>query len=285
MSTPQSEFEEIITRDLSSFNILVNPNLSDFFYWHFHPELELVYLDGADGNRHIGSHISRFMGSDLAFIGSNIPHLTFAYGIKTAYEKTVVHIKPSFLEHALVNTPELADVHQLFILSQYGIAFGEKSKKLVGARLKKLHQLSHFDQFIEILNLLQILATSNDWQKLHDHPVSNKHTVKDQDRLKSILNFIDANFQRKIEISEVAVLSNLTKEAFCRYFKKMTRLTFTEFVNHYRIDRAKKMLLIDKNITETCYECGFESVSYFNRIFKKVTKENPLAFKKRLSVR
>jgi len=61
----------------------------------------------------------------------------------------------------------------------------------------------------------------------------------------------------------------------------MTKLTFTEFVNHYRINKAKKLLLLDHNITEACFECGFESVSYFNRVFKKVTNENPLAFKKR----
>ncbi len=62
----------------------------------------------------------------------------------------------------------------------------------------------------------------------------------------------------------------------------MTRLTFTEFVNHYRIDKAKKLLRLDNNITETCYQCGFESISYFNKVFKKVTGENPLAFKKKV---
>jgi AraC-like DNA-binding protein len=61
----------------------------------------------------------------------------------------------------------------------------------------------------------------------------------------------------------------------------MTKLTFTEFVNHYRIDRAKNLLRQDNNITETCFQCGFESISYFNKIFKKVTGVNPLAFKKR----
>ena len=76
-------------------------------------------------------------------------------------------------------------------------------------------------------------------------------------------------------------MSNLTNEAFCRYFKKMTKLTFTEFVNHYRVDTAKKLLLHDKNITETCFACGFESLSYFNRVFKRVSGENPNAFKKR----
>ena len=99
--------------------------------------------------------------------------------------------------------------------------------------------------------------------------------------MKHLYRFIDEQYQRKIEIAEVAALCHLTEAAFCRYFRKMTRLTFTGFLNHYRVNQAKRLLLLDQNVGETCYQCGFESLSYFNRIFKKVTGENPLAFKKR----
>ncbi len=101
--------EEITPDENSSIRLMVNPNLSDFFFWHFHPEFELVYIEGANGTRHVGDHISRFEYSDLVFIGPNIPHLNFDYGVKSTYEKIVVHIKPDFLEKALITTPELAD--------------------------------------------------------------------------------------------------------------------------------------------------------------------------------
>jgi len=276
-----SELEEIVTDENSSLRLMVNPNLSDFFFWHFHPEYELVFIEGADGTRHVGEHISRFEGSDLVFIGSNIPHLNFDYGIKTQYEKIVVHLRPDFLKEAMIATPELSGINHLFDNSRFGIAFGDDSKKLVGDRLKKLDGLNYFEQFLELLSILQTLSNAGDHQYLHERPVENQYTKKDQQRLRQIYAFIDANYRRKIEVSEIANLSHLTNEAFCRYFKKMTRLTFTAFVNHYRIDKAKKLLMMDRNITETCFDCGFESVSYFNRIFKKVTGENPLAFKRR----
>jgi len=278
----KTELEQIVAQSNSSLRILVNPNLSDFFFWHFHPEFELVFLDGANGTRHVGKHISRFHGSDLVLIGSNIPHLNFDFGIKAPYEKTVVHIKPDFLSDAFASTPELKKIRELLILAQHGIAFGKLTQEQVGPRLKKLHTLNYFEQFLELLSLLQMLAYAEDVELLHPHPVVNTHTEKEQGRLKKIYAFLDENFQRKIEIDEVAQLSNLTNAAFCRYFKKMTRLTFTEFVNHYRIDKAKKLLRLDNNITETCYQCGFESISYFNKVFKKVTGENPLAFKKKV---
>lgn len=277
----KTELEEIFPDENSSLRLMVNPNLSDFFFWHFHPEYELVFIDGANGTRHVGEHISRFNGSDLVLIGSNIPHLNFDYGIKTQYEKIVVHIKPGFLKRALETVPELKSVKKLFELSRHGIAFNEGTKELVGSRLKQLDKLNQFDRFMELLNILHILSNAKEKELLHKLPVENQYTRKDQERLKRIYTFVETSYQRKIEISEVASLSNLTNEAFCRYFKKMTKLTFTEFVNHYRIDTAKKLLMLDINISETCYECGFESLSYFNRVFKKVTKENPLAFKKR----
>ena len=84
---------ETITNQHRSFSMMLNPRLSDLFYWHFHPEYELVYIKGATGTRHIGDHISTYDGNDLVLIGSNIPHLNFDYGVKTDYQKVVVHLK------------------------------------------------------------------------------------------------------------------------------------------------------------------------------------------------
>jgi AraC-like DNA-binding protein len=273
---------ETIKPDIgSSFNLLVNPRLSDFFYWHFHPELELVYIEGVSGTRHVGEHISQYEGSDLVFIGSNIPHLNFDYGLKTGYDEIVVHIRQDFLGSAFAHTPELLKINQLFENAKLGVAFSFETKQQVADRLKKLPSLTYFEQFLEILAIFQILANAPKVELLHSSPFENQYTKKDQERMNRLYKFIDQNYERKIDIGEVAHISNLSEAAFCRYFKKMTRLTFTEFLNHYRINQAQKLLLLDKNISETCYDCGFESVSYFNRIFKKITNENPLAFKKR----
>jgi len=276
----KTELEKILPDEDSSISLDVNPNLSDFFFWHFHPEYELVFIEGADCNRHVGNHFSKFTGSDLVFIGSYIPHLNFDYGIKTAYEKIVVHIRPDFFKNAFVSTPELNSINKLLQLSQHGIAFGESTKRKIGPRLKNLPALSKFNQFLEILQILNYLMLADDKELLHQDPVKNQFTRKDEDRLGRIHTFIDNHYQQKIEIQDVARLSSLSNAAFCRYFKKMTRLTFTQFLNHYRIDKAKKLLLLDNSVTETCFQCGFESLSYFNRIFKKVTGRNPQTFKK-----
>lgn len=273
-------FEDIKRLAGSSFRILVNPKLNDFYYWHFHPEFELTFIEAPQGTRRVGNHVGQFEGSDLVFIGSNIPHLNFDYGIRTEYKKVVLQIKEDFFKNDFVTTPELASIYQLFENSKKVICFNGTTKELVGKRLKEIHHLPNFEQFIEVLSLFQMLATSNEKTFLHEFPFDDFYNNKEQNRLKIVYAFIENNFQRNITIDEMGQLTHLSKAAFCRYFKKMTRLTFTEFLNQFRIEQAKRLLKEDKNVTETCYECGFESLSYFNRIFKKVVGQNPIQFKK-----
>lgn len=273
-------FEDIKRLAGSSFRILVNPKLNDFYYWHFHPEFELTFIEAPYGTRRVGNHVGKFEGSDLVFIGSNIPHLNFDYGIRTEYQKVVLQIKEDFFKNDFVTTPELSAIYQLFENSKKAICFNGTTREMVGKRLKKIHLLPNFEQFIEVLSLFQMLARSDERTFLHEEAFENFYNNKEQSRLKVVYKFIENNFQRNITIEEMGTLTHLSKAAFCRYFKKMTRLTFTEFLNQYRIEQAKRLLKEDKNVTETCFECGFESLSYFNRIFKKVVGQNPIQFKK-----
>ncbi len=274
------QLETISPDSKSPFRLLHNPKLSHLFYWHFHPELELVYIEGADAKRHVGDHISNFEGSDLVLIGSNIPHLNFDHGITTSYRKEVLHIKPSFKDNVLRDYPELKQLDRLLDLSRYGVAFHGKTKEEVGTLLKKLYQLEPFEFFISVLNILKRLSQSKEFQLLHKTPYVNKLKNKEQKRMRKIYSHIDERYQEKITLDEMANLCGLTKPAFCRYFKKTTGSTFVSFLNQYRISQAKRLLLMGKNVGEACFECGFESLSYFNRSFKKVTGENPSVFKK-----
>jgi len=274
------QFEEVNTPLNSSFRILVNPKLNDFFYWHFHPEFELVFLDGANGTRHVGHHIGKFQKSDLVFIGSDIPHLNFDYGIKGEYEKSVLQIRADFMEQSIGTCPEMTGMKQLFAEASCGIVFSDEMKYLVGDRLKQLHNLNSFQQFLEVLEIFYVLSKDNDRKLLHAQPFQNQYNSREQAKLKALYKFIDDNYHRKINLSEVASICGLSREAFCRFFKKMTKLTFTEFLNSYRINIAKKHLIRGNNVTESCFASGYESLSYFNRTFKKVTGQNPITFKK-----
>jgi len=275
------QLENIESDSKSPFRLLHDPKLNHLYYWHFHPEFELVYIEGANATRHVGDHISPYVHSDLVLIGSNIPHLNFDHGVSTSYRKEVLHIKPAFKQSVAAEMPELQSVNRLMELSKYGLAFSGDTKNKAGERMKKLYTLAPFEFFMEILSILRFLSESKEFELLHSQPFVNRYSYKEQARIRQIYALIDEAYQRKIQVEEVAALCNLSKPAFCRYFKKATGTTFTNFLNQYRISQAKRLLLTGQNISETCYDCGFESLSYFNRIFKKVTGENPSEFKRK----
>ncbi len=277
----KAKLESVTSDSHSSFRIILTPNLNDLFYWHFHPEYEIVYVEAVSGFRHIGDHISKYAGSDIALIGPNIPHLNFDYGVKETVNTVVVQMKENFLGQDFFSLPEITAIKNLFEKGKSGLAFYGETKILAGKQLKQLSTLPHFEQLITLLQVFNLLANSNEVEILKARPIASVSVLKEQQRLQKVYRFIETNYQNEIDVNIVAKLCNLTTAAFCRYFKKSTHNTFTHFLNQFRINQSKKLLLQDKNVTEACYESGFANISYFNKIFKKVTGENPSAFKKK----
>jgi len=275
------KLEKVQPDEGSSFRILKNPRLNELFYWHYHPEYELIFIAGADGTRHIGDHISKFEGSDLVFMGPNIPHLNFDFGIRTEYEKIVIQLQEDFLQEALADIPELSDIRTLFAKARRAIAFNGTTKRVVGDKLKELMHENHFRQWILLLEIFQLLATTAECEVLNVPPVEHNYNLKEQERIKKIYRYVEEHYHEKVEIQEVVDLCNLSTAAFCRYFKRMTNMTFTEFLNQYRVNQAKKLLLNNYNVSEACFESGFTNLSYFNKTFNKYARENPMHFKKR----
>ena len=236
---------------------------------------------GASGTRHVGDHISRYVGSDLVFIGPNIPHLNFDYGVRTAYRKVVVQLDRDFLGEQLWAAPEFTDVADLFARARSGLSFHGDTKTIVGEELTRLATLAPLERLLLLLGIFQRLANSADVTRLHGEAISGAYDLDAQQRLKRVTHFVAEQYARHIELCEAAALVHLTEAAFCRYFKRMTQCTFTQFVNRYRVHEAQRLLLTDHNVTETAFACGFESLSYFNKVFRSVTGENPLAFRQR----
>jgi AraC-like DNA-binding protein len=274
------QLEEVKPDIGSSFKIL-SPHLSATFLWHLHPEYEIVYVEAAGGPRHVGNHISKYNGSDLVFIGPNIPHLNFDYGVHTDCEQVVIQMKENFLGEPFFNNPEIAAIKQLFKKACYGLSFYGNTKIKAATALKNLQNLNRFDQLLSLLQVFQLLATSDEVEVLNNAPAANKAFERQQKRMSFIYKYIGEHYNSRPDVNHLAQEVNLSTAAFCRYFKKQTKQTFTDFINQYRVNEAKNLLLQDKSVTETCYATGFEQLSYFNKIFKKITGENPSAFKKR----
>lgn len=273
------QLEKIEFEKKKSFK-LFSPSLRNYFYWHYHPEYELVYVEGDSGLRHVGAHMSGYTQSDLVFIGPNIPHLNFDYKLEKEYQQVVVQLREDFLGSALSVTPEFSAIDELFRQAGYGLSFFGRTKQLVSDKLKKLPHLDDLEQLTELLKIFHILATSEEIEILNKEDLSLKLFHKDKIRMGAVYEYIDQHYYKKPDVNVIAEKVHLTTPAFCRYFKQQTQMTFTDFVNLYRLDVAKNLLIQDKSVTEACYAVGFGSLSYFNKLFKNKIGCTPSAFKK-----
>ncbi|OBZ09425.1 AraC family transcriptional regulator [Bacillus sp. FJAT-26390] len=102
------------------------------------------------------------------------------------------------------------------------------------------------------------------------------------DRLKKAIEYMQQNFHRPIRIAEIADQIPMSEGQFCRFFKTMTRQTPIEYLNAYRIRQATELLLRSElKISAVALDVGFDHISYFVKVFRKMMKCTPSQFRKK----
>ncbi|WP_294215868.1 AraC family transcriptional regulator [uncultured Chryseobacterium sp.] len=283
MKHSHPSFEAIkpnIGSSFTSLKFLTNENIKSHV-WHYHPEVELIYVCKGSGKRQIGSNISYFSDGDLVLIGSNLPHCGLTNENTNNEYEMVIQFKPDFLGEAIWETPEMQRIVSLLEKSKAGIVFGDDIKKEVGKKILEMHESSSLDRLIRFLGILDELAFTQDCRILNAGKYYLQTQVEDNDRINVIFNYVKDHFREQMTLEEIADLANMKVPSFCRYFKKITNKTFTQFVNEYRITHSLKLLAEQPlSITEVCFESGFNNFSYFNKTFKEYVKKSPSQYRK-----
>lgn len=276
------QFENIAPDSGSSFKLIHWKSENDRFFWHQHPEYEILFVKQGTGKVHIGNYVGSYNEGDLLFLGPNLPHTGLGYGVIGEHEEMIIQLKENFLGEIFWEIPEVAEIKHLFELSKQGIIFYGNEKYEIAQQIEELFQLSGIEKLIGLLQIFKKLAATQNFQLLNTHGSRFDFRHQEEERINRIYIFVEENFQQPIELQKVADLANLTVPSFCRYFKKMTRMTFTDFVNEYRINQACRLLQYDKSIAEVCFESGFSNVSHFNKTFKTIMKKSPRNYRNSL---
>ncbi len=256
-----------------------------FAYWHFHPELELIYVNKGQGKTHIGNHLSYFNNSQLILIGSNLPHNGFTDRLTANGSETTVQFKSDFLGNDFLNVPEMSGIAALFDRAKKGIRFQVETKKIIGPKIDKLVDEEGFNRVLKFLEILHYLATTDDYTLLNADGFAFETEPQDSAKIDIIYKHINRNFQKHITLQEVADKVSMTVPAFCRYFKKATGKTFTQLVNEYRVVHATKLLNESQmSIADICFECGFNNFSHFNKQFNEITGKSASNYRKEIKL-
>lgn len=251
--------------------------------WHYHPEIEMVFVNGGAGKRQIGSHISYYTDGDLILIGSNLPHCGFTDTHTGNKNETVIQMKPDFLGTSFLNLQETKWLSKLLDKAKGGIAFGDKTKSMVGKQIEMMEKQPSFERLLSLLSILRALERSEDYTILNAAGFSMETQLQDNDRINMVFNYVKDHYTEEISLEAISEMASMTVPSFCRYFKKITKKTFTKFVNEYRVVHASKLLAEKQiSIANISYESGFHNFSHFNKLFKEFTGKSASQYRKEL---
>jgi len=244
--------------------------------WHYHAQFELLYISQSSGIRFVGDSVSQFIPGDLVLVGPYLPHLwrndpSLYKETDTNNVKTIVlKFTKNFIGEGTFNLPEFAGVNNLLEQSKYGVFFGEDVSKELHDDLIGIIDLPPASQTILLLEILYRLSRSDN-KKILSSTDMRQYTTDNSQRIDTVIKYISNNYASYIRLEDVSRVACMTTNSFCRFFKKTTNKSFTEFLNEVRIRNASRLLAQEEiQVSEVCYAVGYNSITNFNRQFKKI---------------
>jgi AraC-like DNA-binding protein len=250
--------------------------------WHYHPEYELTYILASSGVRYVGDHFENFEANDLVLLGPSVPHCWKNTGKQIDKASAIViHWEEHLLGSGWQQKFEFENIARLFQLARQGIKFSRDISLSMKPRLAELQELEPFERLIGLMKILNELAATKKRELLCSDGFHEKLNLKDYKRINAIYNFVRTNYDKKITLEKTSSVVHMTSESFSRFFSKIMSKPFFTFLNEYRINMASKMLIeSDFQVAEVCYNCGFESLPFFYRQFKKFKGSSPFQYRK-----
>ncbi|MFH6767776.1 AraC family transcriptional regulator [Gaetbulibacter aquiaggeris] len=249
---------------------------------HQHEDIQLSYIVEGEGTLIVGDKVNQYQKNDIVVIGSHLPHVfksNINYG-KKSHMLTLFFAKDSFGKD-FFELEELKELTAFFKRAAHGFKV-TSSKKAIALLFMQLENASKLSRFLILLELLKKASVCN-YISLSSFIYDKKYKETEGKRMQEVFDYTMSHFKNDITLESISEVANMTKNAFCKYFKKRTNKTYFRFLNELRVEHTCK-LLIDKNdssIEDLAYESGFRNISNFNRQFKIIKNMSPNNFRKR----
>lgn len=272
-----------IPSDQSSFRFYHSRVKAFEPYWHFHPEVELTWIEQGGGVRFVGDHISNYQSGDLVLTGENLPH-HWVSDKNSGHDLRIASVI-QFSGELFTQFPECSHITRFLEQAKTGFYFPNPGKK-VYQKIKSIGKQTPLVRLISLIEILDVLSTDIEKQKLSGISFSeNSSWKRHNSRISEITAYVLNNLSENLPLEKMADLSNMTPPSFSRWFRQSTGKSFVIYLNTVRIEKACEMLLTsDLPIINIAMDVGFESLSNFNRNFKKLKKISPREYRNLISV-
>lgn len=254
--------------------------------WHYHPEYELLYVSKSSGIRFVGDSVEHFSAGDLVLVGSNLPHLwrndpsyynnEDTSGIKTVVIKFLI----DFIGKGTFSYPEFSAINHMLEESKYGISYKKNVSEKLHHKLIEIIDLDPVRRSLKLVEILQELSEVTEKEVLSSTDMRQYSTVPSK-RLDAVIKYMSDNYSSSIYLQDVADISHMTTNSFCRFFKKMTNKSFTQFLNEIRVRNASRLLLEPElSVSQVCYMVGYNSITNFYKQFKQIMGLTPNRYRR-----
>lgn len=268
----------------------LNVRLFDYSHFsyplHFHSEYEIIYIKEGTGTRFLGNSITKFAGGDILLIGSNLPHFMKSdeeyhrNNPDLRVKGTIIQFEKEFMYYAINHYSHFIKIKHLFLESQRGIYFTASCFPKLQHLMEKIPLENGLNQLMLFLEILKEMAETENRQTISTTDFINE-TIYDTARIDKVISYLNKNYTRNVSLDEIASFAAMNPAAFCRYFKSKTGKSFKNYLLDMRISYACKLLLMeDISISQLSSKCGFETISHFNKTFKKNTGYVPSKYRK-----
>ena len=256
------------------------------FPLHSHEDLELNFIKNAKGaKRVVGDHISEIDDLELVLVGSNLPHVWQTHKCKSKEIKEItIQFHKDLFDEKFLRRNQLSFIRNMLEKSAKGILFSRQITEQIAPRLTILSQKQGFDSVLELLSILHDLSISRNMHTLSDATFNNAELSYNSRRIEKAIEYMNQSFQKQITLTEVSRLANMTDASFSRFFKARTGITFMDSLLEMRLGHASRLLIdTTQSVAEVAYNCGFNNISNFNRLFKKKKGCTPKEFRENYS--
>lgn len=275
----KAAFEDVVSkRGLDSYLAYRYETAHFPFLWHYHPEYELTLILEGSGERMVGDSHEYFFPGDLVLLGPGLPHTWVSESMSAA---VVVQFTEGFIT-PLLQYPECGPVRDLLAKASQGLYFPLGAVKRWERVIEQLPAMKAVSRITGLLDVLQALAAPEVLPKplasAFFQPATGRKT---EGRIGRVFQYIHRHSAETVSLKEIAALINLSESAFCKFFKRTTGRTFSDYLADIRIGHACHLLNeSDETISEIAYRSGFDSLTYFNRVFRRKKGVRPREFRK-----
>ena len=250
---------------------------------HKHEEIELNFVQNCKGARRVvGDSIEELGECDLALIGSGLEHVWEQSECRSdRIREITIQFSPDLLGENFLGKNQLASIRKLLDKARCGVAFEMTTIMKVYGMLDDItHTQPGFYRVVKLLSILYELSIADSCHTLSSTSFAHTRVGSDSRRVQKIEEYVDRNYSSDIRLQTLSDLVGMTPTAFSRFFKLRTGKTISDYIIDIRLGVASRKLVDSTmSVAEICYDCGFNNVSNFNRIFNRKKGCSPKSFR------